>query len=75
MKERLNPMQVAPAACKAMPGLQAYVNGAKLEHDLVDLVNIRASQINGRAFCLHVLDGWNRLSFAFGRPPEVQAVS
>jgi AhpD family alkylhydroperoxidase len=54
MQERLNVPKVVPAAYKAMLGLQAYVNDAKLEHSLVELVKIRASQINGCAFCLNM---------------------
>ena len=35
-----------------MAGLQAYVNRSGLEPALLELVKIRASQINGCAFCL-----------------------
>lgn len=54
MQERLNVRRIAPAAYKAMLGLQGYVNDVKLEHSLVELVKIRASQINGCAFCLNM---------------------
>jgi len=52
MKQRINALQVAPEAFKAMQGLEAYVNGSGLEHALLELVKLRASQINGCAFCL-----------------------
>ena len=35
-----------------MAGLQAYVDQSGLERSLLELVKIRASQINGCAFCL-----------------------
>jgi AhpD family alkylhydroperoxidase len=45
-------LQVSPAAYKAMAGLQAYVDQSGLERSLLELVKIRASQLNGCAFCL-----------------------
>lgn len=51
---RLNPVQVAPKAIQAMIGLQNYVQNCGLEHSLVELVKIRASQINGCAYCLNM---------------------
>jgi AhpD family alkylhydroperoxidase len=41
-----------------MSALQAYVNGSGLEHSLIELVKLRASQINGCAYCidLHTRD-------------------
>ena len=58
MEPRLDAFKTAPGAYKAMAGLQAYVNGCGLEPSLMELVKIRASQINGCAFCLamHVRD-------------------
>jgi AhpD family alkylhydroperoxidase len=44
--------RAAPGAYQAMLGLQAYVNGCGLEHGLLELVKMRASQINGCGFCL-----------------------
>jgi AhpD family alkylhydroperoxidase len=35
-----------------MLGLQNYVNDSGLEHGLLELVKMRASQINGCAYCL-----------------------
>ncbi|MEN3976988.1 carboxymuconolactone decarboxylase family protein [Emcibacter sp. SYSU 3D8] len=58
MKARLNLFTTDPDAIKAVLGLQTYVDGCGLEHALLELVKIRASQINGCAFCLdmHVRD-------------------
>ncbi len=58
MEERCNPFKTAPEAYRAMAGLQAYVSASTIEKPLLELVTIRASQINGCAFCLamHVRD-------------------
>src|SRR5262245_35717383 len=52
MEQRLDAMKISPAAYKAVAGVQAYVDQSGLDHALVDLVKIRASQINGCAYCL-----------------------
>src|ERR1700756_5469368 len=52
MQQRLDANKVAPEGYKAMSGLQAYVTGSGLEPLLLELVKIRASQINGCAFCI-----------------------
>lgn len=50
--ERLSPADVAPDAYQAVAGLERYIRGCGLEHSLVELVKLRASQINGCSFCL-----------------------
>jgi AhpD family alkylhydroperoxidase len=45
-------MKASPSAAKAMFGLQAAVDTSGLEHSLVELVKMRASQINRCAYCL-----------------------
>jgi AhpD family alkylhydroperoxidase len=52
MKARLNPAQVVPEAMKAMSALHGYVRICGLEHGLLELVKLRASQINGCAWCM-----------------------
>ena len=52
MKERLDPSKIAPEGYKAMRAFQAYITNSGLEHSLMELVKIRASQINGCAYCL-----------------------
>jgi AhpD family alkylhydroperoxidase len=52
MKPRIDTFRVSPKAYQAMNGLQQYVNECGLEHSLMELVKMRASQINGCAFCL-----------------------
>lgn len=54
MTQRLNAFQAAPDAYKAMRGLQEYVDQSQIEHSLIELVKIRASQINRCAYCLHM---------------------
>lgn len=52
MKERLNYREVGPDALKAMLGLEKYIHDSGLERPLYELVKIRASQINGCAYCI-----------------------
>ena len=49
---RIGWTKTLPAAYKAMSELQKVVDQSKIEHKLLELVKIRASQINGCAFCL-----------------------
>jgi AhpD family alkylhydroperoxidase len=52
MESRLNPFKVAPKGYQAISALQAYVDSCGLERPLLELVKMRASQINGCAYCL-----------------------
>jgi AhpD family alkylhydroperoxidase len=52
MEPRINCTQASPEAYQAMAALQAGVNASGLETKLLELVKIRASQINGCAYCL-----------------------
>jgi AhpD family alkylhydroperoxidase len=52
MTPRIHAYRVAPGAMKAMTDLGQYVAGCGLEAPLLELVKMRASQINGCAFCL-----------------------
>jgi AhpD family alkylhydroperoxidase len=52
MSTRINYAKASPAASRAMYGLEQYVRGCGLEASLLELVKMRASQINGCAFCL-----------------------
>jgi AhpD family alkylhydroperoxidase len=51
-QQRLDAMKASPGVYKAMLALQSYVDGCGLDRRLQDLVKIRASQINGCAYCL-----------------------
>lgn len=52
MESRFNPYASSPDAYKAMRGLEEYLHGCGLEESLLHLVKLRASQINGCAYCL-----------------------
>ena len=54
MQARLNLAKSAPAAYKAMLQLEAFIKGCGLEHSLLHLAKIRASQVNGCAFCVNM---------------------
>lgn len=64
---RLKDMKSAPAVFPAMLALQRVVNNVSLEKPLVELVKLRASQINRCAFCIdmHFKD-----AVAAGEKPE-----
>jgi AhpD family alkylhydroperoxidase len=52
MKPRLNYAKVAPGTYEAMDALDRYLQTCVLEKSLILLVQLRASQINGCAYCL-----------------------
>ncbi len=52
MQARLDPRKVAPEAMNAISALHAYVRRSGLDHGLLELVKLRASQINGCAWCM-----------------------
>ncbi|HEV2600596.1 carboxymuconolactone decarboxylase family protein [Sphingopyxis sp.] len=54
MTPRMNIFQAAPDTMKAMLAVEASFENSGLEHSLVELVKLRASQINGCAFCIHM---------------------
>jgi AhpD family alkylhydroperoxidase len=52
MKPRIEYRQVAPDAVSAMLGLEKYVRQSGLDASLLELVKLRASQMNGCAYCV-----------------------
>lgn len=54
MKPRFNHHQAAPEAIQAMRALSNYTHHCGLDPFLAELVKIRASQINGCAYCLEM---------------------
>jgi AhpD family alkylhydroperoxidase len=52
MQQRIDVTKVNPAVYKAVFALQAYVDQSGLDAKLRELIKIRASQINGCAYCL-----------------------
>ena len=51
-RHRIRYTEVAPEGTGFLRGLEEYIESTTLEPLLVELVKIRASQINGCAFCL-----------------------
>ena len=54
MKPRLNPFAAAPAPMQSWLEFGQGLLRCGLENSLMELVKIRASQINGCALCLHI---------------------
>lgn len=52
MEPRINYAKVTPGIVEAMLGLSHYLRKSGLDESLVNLVCLRASQINGCAYCL-----------------------
>jgi AhpD family alkylhydroperoxidase len=52
MKARLDFRKASPQGEKAMMGLHMFVRNCGLDHSLLELVKLRASQINGCAHCI-----------------------
>ena len=49
--QRVDATAAAPLAVKALRGVESYIQTCGLEKSLIELVKMRASQINGCAFC------------------------
>jgi len=49
---RIDYKHVAPAAYRAQLGLETYVRSSGLEHSLLHLIKLRASYLNGCAYCV-----------------------
>jgi AhpD family alkylhydroperoxidase len=54
MKARLNAYTAAPETMKVVSAIEPVIAASGLEASLIELVKIRASQINGCAFCIHM---------------------
>ena len=52
METRIDPRKAAPEVFRAMLALESAVKATGLESNLLDLVKLRVSQINGCAFCI-----------------------
>jgi AhpD family alkylhydroperoxidase len=52
MEPRIDYLKYAHEAQKAMYALEKYLSGCGLEHKLLHFLKLRASQINGCAFCI-----------------------
>jgi AhpD family alkylhydroperoxidase len=54
MEKRISVKQTEPGAYKAMLALENYLKTSKLTNTHKELIKIRASQINGCAFCINM---------------------
>jgi AhpD family alkylhydroperoxidase len=52
MKPRIDHRNVSPGAMKAMFGLEHYIHSCDLPENLLHLLKLRVSQINGCAYCI-----------------------
>lgn len=64
---RLDWYKTLPAGYEAMLELQKVVNNSSIDHKLLELVKIRASQING---CAHCLDMHTKDAIALGETEQ-----
>ena len=62
MQSRIEYIEVALGAMKTLFGLEKYLAECGLESSLIDLIKLRASQINGCAYCIdmHTKDARSR---------------
>lgn len=54
MENRIDLQKCAPKAYEAMFALEHYLHSSQLSKTHLELIKIRASQINGCAFCIHM---------------------
>ena len=52
--ERFSVHEVDPSATEAVLGLESYMRSSGFDRQLYELVKIRASQLNGCAYCLNM---------------------
>lgn len=62
MEPRIDYARVAPGVYQSMLGLSKYLSTCGLDESLVNLIWLRASQINGCAYCIDM--HWKDLRFA-----------
>src|SRR5687767_3852966 len=67
MEPRIDFMKVGQGAINALLGVEKYVHGSGLEPTLFHLIKLRASQINGCAYCI---DMHNREARADGETQQ-----
>lgn len=52
MESRLNYFQTSPKISQKLMDLSQAINGSSLDKNLIDLIQLRASQLNGCTFCV-----------------------
>ena len=54
MQKRLNFKDASPEALRAMIGLETYLSKISISRKAKELIKIRASQLNGCAYCINI---------------------
>jgi len=54
MEQRINIQDLEPKAYQAMFGLEKYLSTSSIDKVLCELIRLRASQINGCAYCIEM---------------------
>lgn len=54
MMPRFLPFKIAPSLIKTLFDVENAITAGGLEHNLMELVKLRSSQINGCAYCIHM---------------------
>lgn len=54
IQKRINIQELEPDAYKALFAVEKYISNAKIDPILSELIKIRASQINGCAYCIDI---------------------
>jgi AhpD family alkylhydroperoxidase len=54
LKQRIDYYNVAPEALKLMMEMEKYIKNTDIDRKLRELIKIRASQINGCAYCINM---------------------
>lgn len=54
MSDRIQLASQIPAAIQAMRGLEAYLGGTDISPSLKELIKLRASMVNGCAYCIEM---------------------
>ncbi|MEO6546615.1 MAG: carboxymuconolactone decarboxylase family protein [Ferruginibacter sp.] len=67
MEKRVNVIETLPEATKAMYGLEKYLSTTQLTKIHKELIKIRASQINGCAYCI---DMHTKDALKYGETPQ-----
>jgi AhpD family alkylhydroperoxidase len=52
MTPRINPTTVSPSGYTTLLGVERYLSECGLERSLLELIKLRASQMNGCAYCI-----------------------
>lgn len=67
MKARIDFRKASPQAAKVMSDMHAFVRSCGLEHNLLELIKLRASQLNG---CAHCIDMHSKALLADGESEQ-----